>query len=61
MHNENTNKGFFWTFSEDEAKTLVKILHKSNPIDPSIYRFYNDLLLYLYERMTLEEVEILLG
>jgi len=39
MHNENTNEGFFWTFSEDEAKTLVKILHKSNPIDPSIIVF----------------------
>lgn len=49
-----------WHFNLNEAKMVLKLLHKSQPIDPSIYHFYNNLLSFLYERMTLDEVENLL-
>lgn len=60
MNDKSSSETAFWNFTEDEAKTLVKLLHKAQPLDPSIYQFYNYLLSFLYERMTFDEVENLL-
>lgn len=60
MNKENQEGNIVWSFTKDEAKNLVQILHKAQPLDPHIHHFYNNLLRFLYETMTLEEVEQLL-